>query len=219
MISIDELLDDARVFLDAHLEPRTESDERFVWGEGSDRVNILEETEASEMETTLAAAKQYAAARFDAGFGWVDGPVEFGGRGLSLDHARAYQELESTYDLPDLSILTIAVGFVGPALLACAAPELKAQYLPRLYRGDLIMCQLFSEPNAGSDLASASTRRCATATSGSSTVRRSGRRVHTSPTLRSRCVALIRTRPSTRGSPRSSSTCTQRASTFGRCDR
>ena len=57
-----------------------------------------------------------------------------------------------------LSILTIAVGFVGPALLACASPELRAQYLPKLYRGDLVMCQLFSEPNAGSDLASARTR-------------------------------------------------------------
>ncbi len=156
--SIDELLDDARVFLDAHLAPRTESDEKFVWGEGSDRVNILEETDASELTTTLAAAKRYAAARFDAGFGWIDGPVEYGGRGLSPDHARAYQELEGSYDLPDLSILTIAVGFIGPALLACATPELKAEYLPRLYRGELIMCQLFSEPNAGSDLASASTR-------------------------------------------------------------
>ena len=153
MTSIDEVLDDARTFLDAHLEPRTASDEKFVWGEGSDRVNILEETEASEMATTLAAAKGYAAARFDAGFGWIDGPVEYGGRGLSTDHARAYQELEGTYDLPDLSILTIAVGFVGPALLACASPELRAEYLPQLYRGDLIMCQLFSEPNAGSDLA------------------------------------------------------------------
>ena len=158
MTSIDELLDDARTFLDAHLEPRTESDEKFVWGEGSDRVNILEETDAAELTTTLAAAKQYAAARFDAGFGWIDGPVEYGGRGLSADHARAYQELEGSYDLPDLSILTIAVGFIGPALLACATPELKAEYLPRLYRGELIMCQLFSEPNAGSDLASASTR-------------------------------------------------------------
>jgi acyl-CoA dehydrogenase len=155
--SIDELLEEARGFLDAHLEPRTVTDEKFVWGEGSDRVNILEETEASELETTLADAKRYAASRFDAGFGWIDGPVEYGGRGLSLEHARAYQELEATYDLPDLSILTIAVGFVGPALLACATDELKAEYLPKLYRGDLVMCQLFSEPNAGSDLASART--------------------------------------------------------------
>ncbi len=158
MISIDELVDEARGFLDAHLERRIDTDEKFVWGEGSDRVNILEETEASELSTTLTEAKRYAALRYDAGFGWVDGPVEYGGRGLTLEHARAYQELERTYELPDLSILTIAVGFIGPALLACATPELRAEYLPRLYRGELVMCQLFSEPNAGSDLASARTK-------------------------------------------------------------
>ena len=128
--SIDELLDDARTFLDADLEPRTESDEKFVWGEGSDRVNILEETDASELTTTLAAAKQYAAARFDAGFGWIDGPLEYGGRGLSADHARAYQELEGSYDLPDLSILTIAVGFIGPALLVRATPSSRPSTCP-----------------------------------------------------------------------------------------
>ena len=55
-------------------------------------------------------------------------------------------------------MLTIAIGFIGPALLAHASPEVRAAYLPKLYRGDLVMCQLFSEPNAGSDLAAAATR-------------------------------------------------------------
>ena len=219
MTSIDELLHEARGFLDATLTPRTVTDEKFVWGEGSDRVNILEETEASELTTTLAAAKRYAALRFDAGLGWIDGPIEYGGRGLSLEHARAYQQLEAEYEVPDLSILTIAVGFVGPALLACASPELRTEYLPKLYRGDLVMCQLFSEPNAGSDLASARTRRCATATSGWSTDRRCGRRARMSPTSRWRCVEPIPTSRSTRGSPRSWSTCTRRASTCDRCAR
>jgi acyl-CoA dehydrogenase len=157
-MTIDELLDEARAFLDATLELRNDSDEKFVWGEGTDRVNILEEVDRGEASAQVAEAKRYAASRFDAGFGWIDGPVEYGGRGLSLEHARAYQELEADYDVPDLSILTIAVGFIGPALLAHATPAVRADYLPKLYRGDLVMCQLFSEPNAGSDLASARTR-------------------------------------------------------------
>jgi alkylation response protein AidB-like acyl-CoA dehydrogenase len=158
MTSIEELLDEACVFLDATLEARIDSDEKFVWGEGTDRVNILEEVERDEASVQVADAKRYAALRYDAGFGWIDGPVEYGGRGLSLEHVRAYQELEGTYDVPDLSILTIAVGFIGPALLVHATPEVRTEYLPKLYRGDLVMCQLFSEPNAGSDLASARTR-------------------------------------------------------------
>jgi acyl-CoA dehydrogenase len=158
MISIDELLAEARGFLDANCALRTESDERFVWGEGSDRVNILEEVEPADASAQLADAKRYAALRFDAGFGWIDGPVEYGGRGLTPEHATAFGELEANYELPNLSMLIIAIGFIGPALLAHASPEVRAAYLPKLYRGDLVMCQLFSEPNAGSDLASAATR-------------------------------------------------------------
>ncbi len=129
--SIDELLAEARAFLDATCTLRNESDQKFVWGEGSDRVNILEEVDPAEASVQLADAKRYAAARFDAGFGWIDGPVEYGGRGLTLEHARAYQELEANYELPNLSMLTIAIGFIGPALLAHAAPEVRAAYLPQ----------------------------------------------------------------------------------------
>ena len=63
-------------------------------------------------------------------------------------------------------MLIIARGFIGPALLARGPPSSGRAYLPKLYRGDLVMCQLFSEPNAGSDLAAAATAPCATATSG-----------------------------------------------------
>ncbi len=148
----------ARAFLDATCAPRNDRASEFVWGEGSDRVNILEEVDPAESSAQLADAKRYAAARSDAGLGWIDGPVEYGGRGLTLEHAWAFQELEANYELPNLSMLTIAIGFIGPALLVHASPEVRAEYLPKLYRGDLVMCQLFSEPNAGSDLAAAATR-------------------------------------------------------------
>jgi alkylation response protein AidB-like acyl-CoA dehydrogenase len=158
MIPIDELLAEARAFLDATCPMRHDTDEKFVWGEGSDRVNILEEVDPAEASAQLAEAKHYAALRFDAGHGWIDGPVEYGGRGLTLEHATACGELEADYEIPNLSMLTIAIGFIGPALLAHATPEVRAAYLPKLYRGDIVMCQLFSEPNAGSDLAAAATR-------------------------------------------------------------
>jgi acyl-CoA dehydrogenase len=47
---------------------------------------------------------------------------------------------------------------IAPTILAHAIPEVKEQYLRRLYRGDLVACQLFSEPVAGSDLAGIQTR-------------------------------------------------------------
>jgi alkylation response protein AidB-like acyl-CoA dehydrogenase len=158
LTTIDELVEEGRAFLDATVPLRNARDEDFVWGEGSDRINVLEEIERAHLDDVVAAAKAYAAARFDAGLGWIDGPIEYGGRGLGVDHALAFNELEAHYEVPNLAPLTIAVGFIGPALLATASNELKERYLARMYRGDVILCQLFSEPNAGSDLAAASTR-------------------------------------------------------------
>ena len=166
MISIDELVAEAAAFLDATCPRRTDADEKFVWGEGSDRVSILEEVAPAEESAQLADAKRYAAQRFDAGFGWIDGPVEYGGRALSSEHATAFHELESRYAIPNLSMLTIAIGFIGPALLAHATPEVRSSYLPRLYRGDLVMCQLFSEPNGDPTSRRRRRARSATATSG-----------------------------------------------------
>jgi acyl-CoA dehydrogenase len=158
VISIDELLAEGKRFLDATVPLRNTSNEKFVWGEGSDRITVLEEIEREHLGDVVAAAKRYAAARFDAGLGWIDGSVDHGGRGLTVEHAIAFNELEGHYELPNLAPLTIAVGFIGPALAATASAELQERYLPKLYRGDVIMCQLFSEPNAGSDLTGVATR-------------------------------------------------------------
>ncbi len=166
MISIEELVTEGRVFLDATVPARRADDDEFVWGEGSDVINVLEEVDREHLDEVVSAAKAYAAARYDAGLGWIDGPVEYGGRGLTTEHAIAFAEIESHYQLPNLSILVIALGFVGPALRTAASPEICAELLPQLYRGDLIMCQLFSEPDAGSDLASRDHVRFATATNG-----------------------------------------------------
>jgi acyl-CoA dehydrogenase len=156
--TLDDFRQEAVAFLDAHASPRAGSDRPFVWGEGSDNVSLIEEKDPDRERSQMVEAKRWAALRYDAGFGWVDGPVAYGGRGLTSAHHRLYRSLEADYEVPDQSIFTVGLGMVAPTILAHGTEEVKMAYLPGLYRGDLIGCQLFSEPGAGSDLASLACR-------------------------------------------------------------
>jgi alkylation response protein AidB-like acyl-CoA dehydrogenase len=158
METVEHLMGNARAFLDAHASPGDSAGRPFVWGEGSDDVSLIEEREPDRDRVDLAAAQAWARRRFDAGFGWLDGPVAYGGRGLTPLHKQAYRALESQYRIPDQSYFTIGLGMVAPTLLAHGGEEVKRAYLAPLYRGDMVACQLFSEPGAGSDLAGVSTR-------------------------------------------------------------
>lgn len=147
---------DAARFLRANASPKVEIE--TAWGEGSDQVSILPERTEEEEVAELEAARGWMRTRFDAGFGWITGPERYGGRGLGRGHQRVYDALESTFDVPPLSPFGIGLGMVAPTILAHATEEVKERYLRSMYRGDTVACQLFSEPGAGSDLASLQTR-------------------------------------------------------------
>ena len=147
---------EARAFLDANAERR--SDEAFVWGKGSANVSLFPERTPAQQAADMAAARAWALAVFDAGFGWITGPVEYGGRGLTSEYQRIWSRLGAEYLTPSLSIYGIGLGMVAPTILAHATPEVKEAYLLKMWRGDIVGCQLFSEPSSGSDLASLQTR-------------------------------------------------------------
>jgi len=154
--SVEELRQEATRFLDSHASRRSER--RFAWGEGSDRVGLFEEKTADEEAAEVAAAKEWKATEFDAGFGWITGPARYGGRELPPDHERAYAALARGYEIPSQSCFGIGLGMVAPTILAHAIDEVRERYLRPLHRGEIIGCQLFSEPVAGSDLAGIQTR-------------------------------------------------------------
>jgi alkylation response protein AidB-like acyl-CoA dehydrogenase len=155
-IALADFVTEANAFLDANAEPR--SDQKFVWGEGPDRVGILDEKTPEEEAEELRAAKDWKAKEFDAGFGWITGPAEYGGRELDISYQRAYAEAQADYSTPSVAPFSVGLGMVAPTILAHAIPEVKERYLRSLYRGDVVACQLFSEPAAGSDLAGIQTR-------------------------------------------------------------
>ena len=156
-LSIDEFRAEATAFLDANAEPR-DTDQRFVWGEGDDDLALFEEVDPEAEQRQLAEAKAWRAKRFDAGFGSISGPVQYGGRELPAAYDRAYAQLEAKYAIPDQSFFGIGLGMVAPTILAHATDVVKEAYLAKMYRGDLVGAQLFSEPGAGSDLAGLQTK-------------------------------------------------------------
>ena len=209
---------EARAFLDAHARRRDRG--QFVWGQGSDSVGLFPERTPEQEAADLRRARTWAQTVFDAGFGWITGPEEYGGRGLPREFQRICDRAPPTTPPRRMSVYGIGLGMVAPTILAHATDEVKEAYLRHMYRGDIVACQLFSEPGSGSRPG----RRCrpgpsATVTSGSSTGRRCGRRVPSSPTSARSSAAPIPTCPSTGDSPASSWTCTPPASRSGRCVR
>jgi alkylation response protein AidB-like acyl-CoA dehydrogenase len=155
-ISEEDFERSALEFLEAHAEPRVEADQG--WGEGSDQVSLLPERTLEEELAELTAARGWARTRFDAGFSWIAGPLAYGGGGLTRDHQRLYDATEARFDTPPMTPYGIGLGMVAPTILAHAIDEVKDLYLRPLWRGDIVACQLFSEPGAGSDLAGVQTK-------------------------------------------------------------
>jgi len=84
-------------------------------------------------------------------------PTEYGGAGLSKEQAKVLaEELTRIRANPPLS--SMGISMLGPALLKYGTPEQRAEHLPPIARGEIRWCQGYSEPNAGSDLASLQTR-------------------------------------------------------------
>ncbi len=156
-VELDTFTKAATAFLDANL-PRKEATKAFVWGEGSDNVSMFEEKSREAEHEMVATAKEWRTKKFDAGFGWITGPKEFGGAGLTAAHERAYAAAETNFKVPNQSIFTIGLGMVAPTVLAHGSPEAKEKFLCAMWRADIVGCQLFSEPGAGSDLASVQTK-------------------------------------------------------------
>jgi alkylation response protein AidB-like acyl-CoA dehydrogenase len=88
-----------------------------------------------------------------AGFVGITYPPEYGGQGLSTAEQTEWNELVADYDLP-IRPFTIGQGMPAPTILALGTEEQKRRYLPTLLSGEEIWCQLFSEPDGGSDVAS-----------------------------------------------------------------
>ena len=103
------------------------------------------------------AQKQWLERMGERGWTVPTWPKEYGGGGLSGAEAKVLaQEMASLGCRPPL--VSFGIWMLGPALLKFGTHEQKLEHLPKIARGEIRWCQGYSEPNAGSDLASLATR-------------------------------------------------------------
>ncbi len=132
--TLDEFRDECTAFLDANAEKAHQQHEnkKFVWGEGEDDISLFDETDREAEKLQLAEAKQWRAKRYDAGLGWISGPVELGGRGLPATYDRMYASLDGKYMVPPQVFFGIGLGMVSRTILDHALEHVKAKFLPAL---------------------------------------------------------------------------------------
>ena len=112
---------------------------------------------AWESPERLERMQQWNRTLADAGYAAIAWPAEYGGRGAGLIEQVVYAEELHRAGAPG-TLNPIGISNIAPAIMQHGTEDQKRRFLPPMLRGDEIWCQGFSEPNAGSDLASLSTR-------------------------------------------------------------
>jgi alkylation response protein AidB-like acyl-CoA dehydrogenase len=129
----------ARAFLDKHLKrlsPDAAAGDEFE----------------KETQDDIARAKQWQATKFDNGWAVLTWPKEYGGQGLGRLENVIFNQEEAKYQVPP-NIYGIGHGMLGPTIMAHGTQAQKDRFIKEMARGQVVWCQLFSEPAAGSDLA------------------------------------------------------------------
>jgi alkylation response protein AidB-like acyl-CoA dehydrogenase len=155
-VQMDQYAAQVRAFFESRL-PRRSGDGRERTS-GADEIAVLDDQSREQEAVQLTRAREWCTELFDADYAWIDGPTEFGGAGLTAEHREVFRSIEREYALPRLDTLIPSRRAVALGLAAIAPLELARTLVPPLLRADIIACQLFSEPGAGSDLAAIGTR-------------------------------------------------------------
>ena len=128
------------------------------------QANLPENWGTSEYEAPADPSEEVAFLRawqrklYEGGWAGLDWPREYGGRDVDVIQHLIWQEEYTRVRGPDQISMSVSTSLVGPTLMARGADWQKDRFLEPILKGEDVWCQGFSEPNAGSDLASLRTR-------------------------------------------------------------
>ena len=107
----------------------------------------------------LKKLRAWQRAKFQAGYAAISWPLELHGAGLPATYADGFKAAEAAeVSLTRHELVSMTLNLIAPTVRLYGSAELKARVFPGMHNGDLLACQLFSEPEAGSDLAAVATR-------------------------------------------------------------
>jgi alkylation response protein AidB-like acyl-CoA dehydrogenase len=112
----------------------------------------------STREDAAAYDKAWQRKLYEGGWAGLNWPKAYGGAALTGIQCLIWFEECERANAPGYGLMSIAQTHAGPTLIARANEDLKTYHLPKILRGETLWCQGFSEPGAGSDLASLKTR-------------------------------------------------------------
>ena len=101
----------------------------------------------------LDSGRDYLAKLSTGGYAVPTWPTDSGGMGLTQAHADVVRTVLAGFEAPDMYPFLVGLDLIGPTVLRHGSEEQKHRWLPPMQSGEEIWCQMFSEPDAGSDLA------------------------------------------------------------------
>ncbi len=120
--------------------------------------NVPKEKRPRDGEAMRAYDQAWQRQQYDGGWAGIAWPEDYGGRGLSLLEQMVWYEECARAKAPPIGSSFIGLSHAGPTIITRGDEAQKRVHLPLILRGDAVWCQGFSEPSAGSDLASLRTR-------------------------------------------------------------
>ena len=158
-VTVDDFAAEALAWLEANASRKVATKESELEPGDPFNVAVFHDLSHAEEQALLAGLRAWQLRKAERGYHAITSPTKYGGLGLSKDHARAFGRLQAEFEVPGRhELFSVTTGLIAPTVRQYGTDEQKERFVARFLATEDYCCQLFSEPGAGSDLASLACR-------------------------------------------------------------